>query len=199
MRTRAEQPAAELRARVEYVLTVVQQQHHIPIGQVPPDCISHCVPPRAANAEHTRRLGSDVCCPAHRGKINQPDAIGPLPRLTTAELDGRSGLAHTAGPVSVTSRALRSMSLTAWSSDARPTNAVRGAGMEGTGHDGPFCSRRSSSRPTTEFWHHTIAFRSLPNTPLNDQGSPAEFGTRLLSDYRVDHCEGHAGRDRRNP
>jgi hypothetical protein len=67
-----------------------------------------------------------------------------------------------AGPVSVTSRALRSMSPTAWSSDARPINAVRGAGMEGTDLDGPFCLRRSSSRPTPEFWHRTIAFHRVP-------------------------------------
>jgi hypothetical protein len=65
-----------------------------------------------------------------------------------------------AGPVSVTSRALRSRSLTAWSSDVRPINLVRGAGIEGIDPDGPTCSRRSSSRTTTEFWHHVIAFRS---------------------------------------
>jgi LuxR family transcriptional regulator, maltose regulon positive regulatory protein len=45
--------------------------------------------------------------------------------------------------------------------------------MEGTDLDGPFCSRRSSSRLTTEFWHHTIAFRSLPNMPLV-AASPSE-------------------------
>jgi hypothetical protein len=43
--------------------------------------------------------------------------------------------------------------------------------MEGTDLDGPFCSRRSSSRLTKEFWHHTIAYRSLPNIPLKDQGA----------------------------
>jgi hypothetical protein len=82
-----------------------------------------------------------------------------------------------AAPVSVTSQALRSMSPTAWNSQARPINAVRGAGMEGTDLDGSFCSRRSSSRPTTEFWHHTIAFRSLPNIPPKDQGAaPGSVG-----------------------
>ena len=94
IRTGAKQCGAELRAPVEDMLTVVEQQQHIAIGQVPAHRISRRVPRRATDVEHTRRLGSDVFCRAHRGKINQPDAIGPLPRLTTTELDGRSGLAH---------------------------------------------------------------------------------------------------------
>jgi hypothetical protein len=47
--------------------------------------------------------------------------------------------------------------------------------MEGTDLDGPFCSRRSSSRLTKEFWHHTIAYRSLPNMPLM-AASPSDGG-----------------------
>jgi hypothetical protein len=40
---------------------------------------------------------------------------------------------------------------------------VRGAGIEGVDPYGPLCSRGSSSRSTTEFWHQTNAFSSLPN------------------------------------
>ena len=57
--------------------------------------------------------------------------------------------------------------------------------MEGTDVDGPFCSRRSSGRPTTEFWHHTIAFRSLPNIPLKDQGAASGGAAAGRSSGRV--------------
>ena len=38
----------------------------------------------------------------------------------------------------------------------RPINLVRGAGIEGIDPKGRLCSRRSSSPPTTEFWHYAI-------------------------------------------
>ena len=94
MRAGAEQRGAELRARVEHVLTVVEQQQHVALGQVAPHHVSRRVPRGAANAEHARGLCRNVFGPAHRSKINQPDAIGPLLHLTATELDGRSGLAH---------------------------------------------------------------------------------------------------------
>ncbi len=90
----AEQRGAELRARVEHMLTIIEQQQHVPIGQVPLQRISRRVQCSAANAERARRLGRNVFGRAHRGKINQPDAIGTLPRLTPTELDGRSSLPH---------------------------------------------------------------------------------------------------------
>jgi hypothetical protein len=56
MRAGAEQRGAELRARVEHVLTVVEQQQHVALGQVAPHHVSRRVPRGAANAEHTRGL-----------------------------------------------------------------------------------------------------------------------------------------------
>src|SRR5829696_903574 len=117
VRTAAEQRHAELRTRVKYVFTVVEQQQHVPIGQVPSHRISRRVPRRTTNAQHTGRLNRNILSPAHRSKIDQPNAIGPPLRLTTTELDSRSSLTYPAGPVSVTSRALRSNPPTAWSSD----------------------------------------------------------------------------------
>jgi hypothetical protein len=94
MRAGTEQRHAELRARVEDMLTVVEHQQHVPIGQVPPYGISRRVPRGAANVEHTRRLSRYVFGRIHRGKIDEPNAIGPLPGLATTQFDGRSGLAH---------------------------------------------------------------------------------------------------------
>src|SRR5215217_4541714 len=83
-----------------------------------------------------------------------------------------------AGPVSVTSRALRSISPTAWSSEARPINAVRGAGIEGIDLDGPFCSRRPSSRTTTRILasHHRmpVAAEHSSELPLPAQGTVSD-------------------------
>jgi hypothetical protein len=75
------------------VLTVVEHQQHVPVGQVPPQHITRYVQ-RSANAEHTRRHSRNVFWRVHQGKINQPNAIGSLPRLTTPQLDGHSGLPH---------------------------------------------------------------------------------------------------------
>jgi hypothetical protein len=98
VRTGTEQRHAELGARVEHMLTVVQQQQHVPIGHIPPHHISRGVPHRAANTEHTRRLSRNVFGRANRGKIDQPNTVGPLPQLTATKLDGRSGLAHAGRP-----------------------------------------------------------------------------------------------------
>ena len=95
IRTGPEQRHAEFRARVEDVLTVVEQQQHVPIGQVPAHRIRRHVPRRTANAEYPRRLSRDILRPAYRDKIDQPDAIGPLPRLPTTHLDRRPGLSDT--------------------------------------------------------------------------------------------------------
>jgi hypothetical protein len=94
VRAGAEQRHAEVRARVEHMLTVVEHQQHVPIGQVPSHRICRRVSRRTADAEYTRRLSRDVLSPTHRGKVDQPDAIGPLPRLSTTDLDGRAGLAY---------------------------------------------------------------------------------------------------------
>jgi hypothetical protein len=94
VRAGTEQRHAELGARVEDVLTVVEQEQHVAIGQIPPYHISRRVPRRAADVENPRRLSRNVFDRANRGKIDQPDTVGPLPRLTTPELDGRSGLAY---------------------------------------------------------------------------------------------------------
>ncbi len=95
-RAGAEQRGAERRAGVEDVLTVVEQEQHVAVGEVPPQHISRRVPRRATNVEYTRRLRRDVFRVGDRGEIDKPDAIRPPARLTTTELDGRSGLAHPA-------------------------------------------------------------------------------------------------------
>jgi hypothetical protein len=64
------------------------------------------------------------------------------------------------------------MSLTACSSDARPINLVRGAGIEGTDPNGPLGSCRSSCPRTPEFWHHVIAFPPLLDLPMRVLLSP---------------------------
>jgi hypothetical protein len=168
MRAGTEQRHAELRARVEDMLTVVEHQQHVPIGQVPPYGISRRVPRGAANVEHPRRLSRYVFGRIHRGKIDEPNAIGPLPGLATTQFDGRSGLAH-AGRASQRHQPSSAQHVAngLWSSDARPINLVRGAGIEGIDPYGPLCSRGSSSRSTTEFWHQAIAFRSPPNLPMH--------------------------------
>jgi hypothetical protein len=79
------------------VLTVVEQQQHVPVGQVPPQHITRYVQRSATIAEHTRRRSRNVFWRAHQGKINQPNDIGSLPRLTTPQLDGHSGLPRQLG------------------------------------------------------------------------------------------------------
>jgi hypothetical protein len=94
LRAGTEQRHTKLRARVEDMLTVVEHQQHVPIGQIPPYGVSRRVPRGAANVEHPRRLSRYVFGATHRGKIDEPDAIGSLPGLTTTEFDSRSGLAY---------------------------------------------------------------------------------------------------------
>jgi hypothetical protein len=50
VRAGAEQRGAELRARVEHMLTIIEQQQHVPIGQVPPQRISRRVQCSAATS-----------------------------------------------------------------------------------------------------------------------------------------------------
>ena len=63
-------------AHVEDVLTVVEQEQHVAIGQVPPYRISRRVPRRATNVENPRRLSRNVFDRANRGEIDQPDTVG---------------------------------------------------------------------------------------------------------------------------
>jgi hypothetical protein len=60
VRAGAEQRGGELRARVEDMLTVVQQKQHVAVGEVTPHHISREVPRGAADAEHPRHFSRDV-------------------------------------------------------------------------------------------------------------------------------------------
>ena len=83
-----------LRAPVDHVFTVVEQQQHVPIGQTPSHRIRRGLPQRTTQAEHPRRLSRNLLRPSHRSQIDQPDTIGPPLPLTTRELNGGPGLAN---------------------------------------------------------------------------------------------------------
>ena len=139
------------------MLTVVEQQQHFAIGQMPPYGISRRVRRGAANVEHPRRLSRYVFGPAHRGKIDEPDAIGSLPGLTTTEFDSRSGLVagwagqrHQPGSVQHVANGLELRCATDHPCERRGYRRSRPVRS--------IVFARSSSRSTTEFWHQTNPF-----------------------------------------
>jgi len=92
----AEHACRERRARVDHVLAVVEHQHQVAAAQ---GAAQRSVRPRhpgGADAEHPRRLGSDVGCAGGRREIHDPHAIRPAGRLAAGQLQRQAGLPHAA-------------------------------------------------------------------------------------------------------
>jgi hypothetical protein len=94
---RAQQRRRQLRAGVDHVLAVVDDQQHVALGEVAPQRLGRRHRAGAADLERPRDLRSRVRVSWTSREIDEPDAARPPTDLATCQLDRQARLAHTAG------------------------------------------------------------------------------------------------------